>query len=249
MTMRRLRPFSFLFVLLCSLCGAVAVPAQAQGPVTGAAVIVVTGESRVKVAPNQAWVVVAVETRDARGPEARRLGAAAMTSVMAAIRKTAVPANAIQTIGFSLHPEYDYSDGRQRMKGFVVSNQLQVRIDDINAVAEVLDAVGSLALPASSIATIGSLRFDLKNRSGYERDALIGAVKDARAKAAAMAMGADMTMGRVLRIEEGGADSPMMQKFEAPMAMARAGDAMISTPIAPSDIEVRAQVTMTIEIK
>lgn len=246
MTMRRIRTISLLSVAFCSLA---AVPALAQAPAASPSVIVVTGESRLKVAPDQAWVVVAVETRDAKGPEARRLGAVAMTSVMAAIKKAAIPTDAIQTIGFSLHPEYDYASGRQRMKGFVVSNQLQVRIDDINAVADVLDAVGSLTLPASSIATIGSLRFDLKNRRGYERDALTGAVKDARARAAAMAAGAELSLGHVLRIEEGGAPSQIMQKFEAPMSMARAVDAMVSTPIAPSDIEIRADVVLTIVLK
>ena len=173
-----------------------------------------------------------------------------MTSVMAKLKSTGLAADAIETIGFSLHPEYDYANGRQRMKGFVVSNQLQVRIDDVNAVADVLDAVGSLSLPPASTVMIGSLRFDLKNRDGVERDALTRAVRDARERAGAMAAGAGMAVGRILRIEETGAKSPVM-KYEGPqMAMAgRAADAIMSTPIEPSDIEVRAMVTVTVEIK
>lgn len=245
--MRRILPAAVFSVVVLT---GVAPPAAAQSTAPAPSVIVVTGESQIKVAPDQAWLNVGVETRDAKGPEARRLGAAAMTSVMAKLKSTGLAADAIETIGFSLHPEYDYANGRQRMKGFVVSNQLQVRIDDVNAVADVLDAVGSLSLPPASTVMIGSLRFDLKNRDGVERDALTRAVRDARERAGAMAAGAGMAVGRILRIEETGAKSPVM-KYEGPqMAMAgRAADAIMSTPIEPSDIEVRAMVTVTVEIK
>lgn len=246
MTMRR--TLHSAIALSVVLLAGVVTPALAQTPAQPVSVIVAAGESRLKVAPDQAWVVVAVESRDTKGPEARRLGAVAMTSVMAALKTTGLPTDAIQTIGFSLHPEYDYTNGRQRMKGFVVSNQLQVRIDKVDQVAEVLDAVGGLALPASSTATIGSLRFDLKDRAGIERKALMQAVQDAAERAKAMAAGAGMALGRVLRIEENGARSSM--KFEAPPVMmaSRASEA-VATPITPSDIEVTAQVTVTVEIK
>jgi len=227
-----------------------ATPALAQPTTAPLSVVVASGESRIKVAPDQAWATVSVETRDARGAEARRLGAAAMTSVMATLRKAGLDGDAIQTIGISLHPEYDYANGRQRIKGMVMSNQVQVRIDDISKVADVLDAVGGLTLPASSTLTVGSLRFDLKNRVGVQRDALRLAVEDAAARAKAMAAGAGMSVGRTVRIEEAGPEGQM--KFaQEPFMMARGGaaDAGMPTPIAPSDIEIRANVTLTVEIK
>jgi uncharacterized protein YggE len=242
MTMRR----TALSVLTLSLIAATS--AAAQTPSNTAPVVVASGEHRIKVAPDQAWVTVSVETRDAKAPEARRLGAAAMTTVTAALHKTGLPADAVQTIGFSLQPEYEYVNQRQRMKGFILSNQVQVRIDDVSKVADVLDSVGALSLPASSNVSIGGLRFDLKNRAGVERDALKGAVEDAMARAKAMAAGAGLSLGRTLRIEESGGQ--VMPKYE-PMLMARGGVAAaeVQTPIAPADIEVRSQVSLTIEIK
>ena len=67
------------FTLLAGLV----TPALAQTPAQPVSVVVASGESRLKVAPDQAWVLVAVESRDTKGPEALRLGAVAMTSVMA----------------------------------------------------------------------------------------------------------------------------------------------------------------------
>lgn len=222
--------------------------AAAQAPAPPQPVIVAQGASSVKVAPDQAWITVAVETRDPKAPEARRLAAVAMTSVMAALNKVGLPADAIKTTGFSLNPDYEYVSGRQRMRGFIVTNQVQVRIDDITKVAEVLDAVGGLALATSSNMTIANLRFDLKDRSQIERDALKLAVEDALASAKAMAAGAGVTIGRISRIESMGV-SPKFQ--EAPQMMAMRGAAVdaVSTPISPSEIEIRASVMVTVEVR
>ncbi|MDA1184747.1 MAG: SIMPL domain-containing protein [Acidobacteria bacterium] len=232
--------------LLLALLGA-ATATGAQTPVGGPGVIVATGESIITVAPDQALAMVSVDTRDSRGPEARRLGAVAMTSMRAALAATGLAADAVQTAGFALHPEYDYTNDRQRITGFVVSNRLQVRIDDVMKVADVLDAVAGLPLPSSSTVTIADLRFDLKDRAGVERQALRQAVQDSTERATAMALGAGQTLGRVLRIDEGRAPDAM--RFGEQVMMARAADTAIATPISPSDMEIRAQVTLTVEIK
>jgi len=210
--------------------------------------IVAQGASVVKAAPDQAWATVAVETRDAKAPEARRLAAVAMTSVMAALKSAGLPADAIKTTGFSLNPDYEYVSGNPRMRGFIVNNQVQVRIDDVTKVAEVLDAVGGLTLAASSNLTIANLRFDLKDRAQLERDALRLAVEDAMANVKAMAAGAGVAIGRISRIDQMGG-SPKFQEMQQPMmAMARDG-AAVSTPISPSEIEIRSAVVLTVEIK
>lgn len=224
---------------------AAAQPAAPQAPV-----IVARGEHVRKVAPDQAWVTVAVETRDSRAPEARRLAATAMTSVMAALRGTGLAADAIKTVGYALNPDYEYVNGRQRMRGFLVSNQVQVRVDDLTKLAEVLDASGGLALPASSVMTITNLQFDLKARADVERDVLKAAVEDAMANAKAMAAGAGATLAGIVRIDQEGAAKQMYESvMPMPAMTVRGGDAAISTPITPSDIEIRAAVTVSVGIR
>ncbi len=201
------------------------------------------------MAPDQAWLSLSVQTRDTKGPEARRLAATAMTSVMATLKNTGLAPDAIKTTGYSLNPDYEYPNGRQRLRGFVVNNQLQVRIDDIDKVADVIDAATSLTLPASSSISVGGLRFDLKNRKAAERDALRMAVEDALANARAMAEGARSAIGRVLVITEGIDNSTEMYKPMPAMMAGRAGDVAVSTPIEAGDIEIRAWVSVTVEIR
>lgn len=236
-------------VLSLSAISTTAATAAAQSTAPQTPVIVARGEHVLKVAPDQAWVTVALETRDSRAPEARRLAATAMTSVLAALKGTGLADDAIKTVGYALNPDYEFVNGRQRMRGFVVSNQVQVRVDDLAKLADVLDAAGGLTLPASSLMTVANLRFDLKQRATLERQALQGAVEDAMANAKAMAAGAGATLGRIMRIDQ----SSGRQAFESiamtPGIALRAGDAAVATPIAPSEIEIRADVSLWVEIR
>lgn len=244
--------------LLALALVAVATSAAAQTPPTpptqptppaSSSFVVARGTATITLAPDQAWLNLSVQTRDPKGPEARRLAATAMTSVMATLKSTGLAADAIKTIGYSLNPDYEYPNGRQRLRGFVVNNQLQIRIDDIDKVADVIDAATSLTLPASSSVSVGGLRFDVKNRKAAERDALRMAVEDALASARAMAEGARSSIGRVLVITEGVNDSPELYKPMPAMLAGRAGDVAVSTPIEAGDIEIRAWVSVSVEIR
>lgn len=246
MNFRLARTFvSSALVALALLAPAIA---MAQAPTPSQPIIVAQGTSVLKVAPDQAWITVAVETRDAKAPEARRVAAVSMTSVMAALKAAGVPSDAVKTTGFSLNPDYEYVSGRQRMRGFIVTNQVQVRIDDITKVAEVLDATGALSLNSSSNMTIANLRFDLKDRAQIERDALRLAVEDALASAKAMAAGAGVAIGRIARIDSTNS-SPKFQEMAPMMSMQARDGAAVETPISPSEIEIRAAVILTVEIK
>src|SRR5690606_31392867 len=96
--------------------------------------------------------------------------------------------------------------------------------------------------------TVSSVRFDLKDRSGAEREALRLAVADARARADAMAAGAGVTIERVLRI----ADTPQPRfRPVADVAMMRsaAPAAAEMTPVQAGLIEIHAQVELTAVVK
>lgn len=247
-------PIRLITTTCLLLLGLAATPVAAQTAPAPAAtpVIVAQGRHTMKVEPDQAWVSISVDTRDAKAPEARRLSAVAMTSVQAALKGAGISADAARTTGFSVTPDYEYVNGRQRMRGFIVSSQLLVRIDAVDRVADVLDAVGSLTLATSSNLNITNLRFDLKDRAAAEREALRLATGDAVSRAGAMARGAGVQLGRVSRIDQlAGNDGfqPMEVMPMPAMAMAKAGDAMVSTPVSPSEVQISAGVIVTMEIQ
>ncbi len=232
--------------LLCSsslLVLALAAPLAAQQP-PAPPVIVTIGEGIVKQAPDRAWVSIAAVSRARNPQDAQRMNAEAMTAVIEKIRAAGIAADAIQTTGYNLQPEFDYANGKQTLRGYVATNQVQVRVDALAKTGDVIAAA-----VATGATAVSGVRFDLKDRDTVEREALRLAVRDARRRADAAASGASVQIDRVIRIEElrdqVGPPMPMqmaMMRSEAPAAAP-------ATPIEAGEIEVRSRVTMTVAIR
>jgi uncharacterized protein len=207
-------------------------------------VVVASGEAEIKTAPDRAFITVTSEARSKSPRDAQRQNAEAMTAVQAALKQADIPAAAIRTLGYTVQPEYDYRDGRQTLRGYVARNTIEVRIDTLERVGDILDlAVGAGAT------TVGDVRFDLKDRSAVERDALTRAVQQARARAEALAAAAGRAIDRIVRIEEQGAGymPPPPRPYAGRMAMA--AEAAPPSPITPGDIDVTARVTIVARLK
>src|SRR5262245_48924298 len=162
-------------------------PVLAQIPSTPTAqpTIVTRGQATVTARPDRAYVTIAAESRSRVSADAQKQNAAAMTAVLQKIEQAGVPKDAVRTIGYDLHPEFDYANGRQTFRNFLARNTVEVRLDDIDRVGTVIDAASS-----GGATTITGIRFDVRDRAGLERTALRQAVADARARADAAAAGA-----------------------------------------------------------
>jgi uncharacterized protein YggE len=217
--------------------------AQAQTASTDP-VIVTRGESTIKRAPDRAWLTVATEIRDSRAAEARRRSAEITTAVLNAIKATGLAADAVRTTGYSLSPEMDWTGGTPKLKGYVVRNQVEVRVDDMDKLSDVIDAA---TVPRGVGLTINGPRFDLKNREAAEQEALAMAVQDAMRRAQALAQGARRTLGPIMRIEDQSEQHVPGPVYRMSETAAMAGQT--PTPITPGEIEIRAQVSVTVAIR
>ena len=206
--------------------------------------IVTTGQAEVKMAPDRAWVSINAESRAKDPKEAQRLNAAAMNAVTEKLKGMNLGADAIRTTSYQLHPEFDYVNNKQTLRGYVARNAIEVRIDEIARVGDVLGAaVGSGAT------SVGGLRFDLRNRDAAERDALRLAVQDARGRADAAAAGAGVQVVRVHRVEEQRMGDPGPRPMMREMAMQSVAADAAAPPITPGTIEIRSTVTMTVVVR
>lgn len=203
--------------------------------------VIVTGEGRVKATPDQAWITIGAESRSKVSKEAQQRNAEAMTAVQQKMAAFGVQKDAIRTTAIDLQVEFDYANGKQTPRGYVARNTIEVRIDDLAKLGDVLDAV-----VGSGASTIHGLRFDVKQREQLEMSALQAGVKQAMAKAQAIASGAGRTVDRVIKVEESfaGQDGPQPMLMERAFAKADA-----ATPVAPGELEIRAQVRVTVAIK
>jgi uncharacterized protein YggE len=229
----------FVFTLL------VAAPVSAQTPAAPAqAVIVTNGEGLVKRAPDRAWVTIAAESRARTAQEAQRVNTDAMTAVIERVKAAGIPADAIQTTGYNLQPEFDYVNGKQTLRGYVARNQVQVRVDALAKTGDVITAA-----VATGATNVSGVRFDLKDREAIERDALRLAVQDARLRANYAATGAGVSIDRVIRVDEQRDTDDGPRPMQMNMAMMRQESAQAAVPIEAGEIEVRARVTLTVAIR
>jgi uncharacterized protein len=237
--------FRLVFVPVVCLCVAAPLSAQTRDPGPQPSVVVTSGEGIVQAVPDRAFINITAESRASSPRDAQQKNTEVMKPVIDKVRGAGIPPDAIKTVFYDLQREWDYRDNRRVPRGYLARNTIEVRVDAIEKVGELLD----LAVTTGAT-SVGDIRFDLKDRSKLEREALRLAVADARARAEAAAGGAGLTIGRVVRIEEHGVimppPPPMPMMREAMMAKDEASQAV---PVATGQMELRGRVTLTAEVK
>ncbi|HEX5474203.1 MAG TPA: SIMPL domain-containing protein [Vicinamibacterales bacterium] len=234
-------PLVSFAVVLAAIPAFAQTPSSPEGRVPS---VVTTGEGLVQRAPDRAWVAIAAESRASTAQEAQRANTDAMNAVTQKVKSAGVPDDAIRTTAYQLQPEYDFTDGKQRLRDYLARNEIEVKVDDLPKLGHVL----GVAVEAGATNVTG-IRFDLKDRDAAEREALRLAVADARARADAAAAGAGLHVDRVLRIEE---QRAARVPGPRPMAMSSGGfaaRAAAPVPVEAGQIEIRAQVTLTAAIR
>jgi uncharacterized protein YggE len=219
--------------------------AWGQGPMDKPAYssIRVTGEAAVTSKPDQAQIDVGVVTEAKNAQAAATENAEKLDAVLAELRKLLGPGADIKSTSYSLTPMYHYpkEGGTPTITGYSATNVLQVKTNDLTQVGKIIDTAAQ-----SSANRIQSLQFTLKDEQAVYIQALREAIAKARAKGEAIASALGLKIVRVLRVEEGGQLPRPVYATEG-MQM-RAAAAPVQTPVEPGTIEVRATVTLTVEI-
>jgi uncharacterized protein len=221
-----------------------AAPASAQEPSASSQVpsIVTTGEAVVRRAPDRAFLVAAVETRARDPKDVQSQNAKAMNAVQARVIASGIPKDAVRTLGYNIQQEFDFVNGRRVPRGYVARNAVEIRVDALEGLGELLDAVVQ-----AGATNVSGVRFDLRDRAGAEREALRQAVVDARARAEAAASGVGRTIDRVLRIDDTRREPP--RPMQMAMMAREVAQSDAPTPVEPGEIEIHAQATLTVSIK
>src|SRR5690606_38477818 len=104
---------------------------------------------------------------------------ARMNRVVETLRRQGIEARDIQTSGLSLNAVYDYpSNESPRLRGYRASNQVTVRVRDLNALGQAADAV-----VAAGANQINGISFGLSDPSAAEDAARRDAVRVLQSRA------------------------------------------------------------------
>jgi uncharacterized protein len=192
-------------ITVAALLSAPALAQTAPAETAPPAVISVTGEATVSVAPDQAQIEGGVTTEAKTAREASDANNAAMGKVLLALKGAGIDEKDFQTSRLSLQPQSAPNrTGSATIVSYRASNHVTVRLREVGKLASLLDT-----MVAAGANDIGDISFTVSNASKLLDEARERAVADARRKAEIYARAAGVTLGAPLSISEEGAPSPM----------------------------------------
>jgi uncharacterized protein YggE len=193
----------------------------------------VTGQGTVSVIPDEALLLLAVQTQSTSATQASGDNAAIMSKVIDALVSVGIGKSAIETVSYSLTPIYESKQDQTtppRILGYVARNAIQVTITDFGLVGKALDtAIGA------GINEVQGVVFTLSDASyaAVQKQALQLAIQDADAKAKDMASNLGVTLIGPISVSPGYTFQP---------AFERLATATPQTPIQPGPLQVTANV-------
>ncbi|MCP5118902.1 MAG: SIMPL domain-containing protein [bacterium] len=204
---------------------------------TAQRVVRASGQASISAQPDQARVSVGVITKGPTAEEASSKNARQVEAVLIQLRQMLGSGARIKTINYSLTPDYRRTAGEPPvLVGFTASNTIEVTIENLALIGTVIDSATQ-----AGATNVHGLRFTLKDPEPLRAQVLGLAAKQARAHAEAIATGLDQRIGNVLVAQEGaviGILSPELRDVAGAAA----------TPIEPGLVEVRATVTVEVEL-
>ena len=196
----------------------------------------VTGTGRIKLQPDFASINLNVETSSKNLDEAQSSNASLVQDLMEVFKEHSIDKSDITTNGYYINPEFNYFN-----QGFVkhkVSNQLKVKVRDIENVGKIIDAA-----VAAGANTVSGIQFGVEDSAAAYNQALAGAVEVAKQKAVVLSKASGFDDIKIVSIKEVSNNYWGFERFSMANSVGAA-----STQIMHSEIEVSATVELVFEV-
>lgn len=233
--MTPVRNLAFSFALLLAL-----------GACTQETLLTVNASATTRAAPDLAIVTFGVTARGATARAAQDAQAVRMNAVLEAARAAGATEENVQTVGFSLEPQYAYPRGQApRITGYSSTNIVSVRVPQVDNVSALIDAV-----VADGANQLHGIQFAFSDENAARNAARAQAVVAAQARADAYAEAADMRVDRIVAITEAGAEPPpWLMRDGAARNVAVAAEQAASTPIRSGQLDAEGAVTVVFALR
>jgi uncharacterized protein YggE len=228
------------FLLICLLMPVLS--AQGLRPVP-AHTVSATGEATLNAKPDQARILVGVTTQAQTADEAVRQTAVKAANVGSTLKPFVGSEGEIKTANYSVNPQYRYPQGETPvLTGYEANNTVEVICNDLSLMGKLIDAVSK-----AGANNVNRIEFLLKHDQAARTEAIEKATSQAKANAEAIAKALGLTVRGVFSAET--LDAGVPRPLAVPVAMQmRAMAKEARTPIESGTIEVRASVTVTLEV-
>lgn len=201
----------------------------------------VTGEGKVASVPDVAIVTVGIQIKGATVKDSQDQINSAIAKISTAIKSLGVDSKDIQTTNYNINPDYDFTSGSQRIKGYSANTNLQIKVRQLEKINSVIDTA-----TANGANQVGGINFDIDDKSKLENEARQKAVDEAKKKAQDAAKIAGFKLGKIINYSEN------LGGFPRPIPMLQAADMKAQgtpTQIEPGSSEITVIITLSYEIQ
>lgn len=205
--------------------------------------ITIQGEGKVTSQPDLAKIDLGVTTDGATVKEAQKNNTQKMNAIIAAVKDLGVAAKDMQTANYSIYPKYQYDQGKSTIIGYTVSQDVTVKVRDLDKAGDILAKGGELGANQ-----IGGVQFTIDDPQALKVEARSKAIDDARTKAQALAKQLGLSIVKVVTFAESSGNVIPPQPYYA-KAMDMASSVAPVPEIASGSLDVVSDVSVTFEVR
>lgn len=206
-------------------------------------VIHVNGAATIKVKPNIAYINASVTTENKDAKKAQAENAKIMDQMKKALTsKYKLKEEDINTISYTVNPSYDYVDGKQIFRSYMVDHTVKITVEEIDKAGEMADT-----LVENGASNLGNIQFGIKDETQSYNLALQKALQDAQQKANALTAILGVDQAKPIAITEQSQSQGIATKESNIMMEDSVASMKVPTTIQQSQIEITARVLVTLQ--
>lgn len=211
--------------------------------------ITISAEGKVQAVPDLATINASVITKGSTAEKAQIDSSTKMDAVMKYIEEQGVEKKDIQTSGYNVYPEYDYTKSSPVITGYVANQTVTIKVRDNELVGKLLGG-----LTANGANQIMGVSYSFDDPDELKQQAREEALKNAREKAEKLADAAGVRLGKLVSFSENSVSGgpipyPMYDKAVNMEVGEGRGGSVPAMAVEPGTQDLVAQVSVIYEIK
>jgi uncharacterized protein YggE len=204
--------------------------------------IAVSAEGKIFAKPDIGEINLGVTNEAKTVAEAQKKSTDAINKIMDFLKNSGIEDKDIKTTNYSIYPVYDYTERKQVLRGYSVSQSLDIKIRDL---AKSGDIISGAANNGANV--IGGLNFTIDDLDVVKEQARQEAIKKAQVKAKVLASELGIKLGKLVSFSESGG-YPIY--YEKSMALGIGGGESVPSPSIPTgENEIIVSVNLVYKIK
>lgn len=198
--------------------------------------IIVNGEGKVKVVPDQAAIAVTVETKGNNAKDVKKQNDEKIEAVLKFIKKMNLAPEDFKTKRVSLNPQYDYE---KKKHSYNATQTIEILLKDLSKYDELMEG-----LVGEGINRIDNVTFQSSKLAQYQSEARKLAMKEAKLKAEDYVSVLGQKIGKAITISDNSQTYYPQPVYGAMKTMAMDSEAAPRETLAIGEINITANVSV-----